>query len=265
MIACPYNGSAKTITFRVRISPVDLCGERVYLSVFQDITASKRHELFDRVFLHDLSNLALGLLGWTAELPEGDDPEPVLRVRELAGRIAEQLDDQRALVQVEHGAWHLEPTVIDPEALAQTLEIWFGAHLCARKRKLRIEQTTKRGNLVSDPKLLNRVLGNLLKNAFEATPEGGTVKLTISIDAQRARFEVHNPGCIPREVAAQLLKQPVTTKATGHGLGLYSVQLFGELYLGGSVSFDSTEEHGTCFRYELPTSQQSLKTVQSAP
>jgi K+-sensing histidine kinase KdpD len=256
-IASACNGSAKATSFRVRVSPVAIAGTSVYLGVLQDITASKRHQLLDQAFLHDLSNLVSGLLGWTGELVVGDDKEPVVRVQELAARIAEQLDEQRTLAQVERGAWQLQATPIDPEALAQTLQTWFGAHACARNRNLVIDIALQEGRLVTDGRLLTRVLGNLLKNALEATPEGETVNLTVSIGSEQARFDIYNPGSIPIDVATRLFNSPVTTKGAGHGIGLYSVQLFGEAYLGGSVSFESNADRGTHFRFELPTSRQA--------
>jgi signal transduction histidine kinase len=251
-LACPNDGNAKVATFRTRVTPIGLPDERLYLAVFHDISASKRRELFDGLFVHDLSNLVSGLLGWTEELSNDPGPEAVLQVQELAVRIAEQLEEHKAMEHVERVGLKLERQPIDPVALGQRLKSWFGANACARGRHFVIEHRISDGPLVTDQKLLLRVLGNLIKNAFEATPESGTVQLTIQIDELTACFEIHNPGSIPSDVAAQLLNVPVTTKRNGHGLGLHSVKVFGELYLGGAVSFESNPDSGTFFRFELP-------------
>ncbi|CAG0934623.1 partial Sensor protein DivL, partial [Rhodocyclaceae bacterium] len=101
--------------------------------------------------------------------------------------------------------------------------------------------------------ILRRILGNLVKNALEATPRGGTVTLSCTDDGGRVIFGVTNPGVMPEEVQLQIFQRSFSTKAgTGRGIGTYSVKLFGERYLKGKVAFTSREPEGTTFTLSIP-------------
>ena len=63
---------------------------------------------------------------------------------------------------------------------------------------------------------------------------------------------MHNPSVMPRDIQLQVFQRSFSTKGSGRGLGTYSVRLFTEKYLGGSISFRSAEGEGTTFRVTLP-------------
>ena len=93
----------------------------------------------------------------------------------------------------------------------------------------------------------------MARNAFEATPAGGVVRLSCERDGRAVTLRVHNDGVIAPEVQARIFQRSFSTKAErGRGLGTYSMKLFGERYLGGAVSFVSTPEVGTVFSIRLP-------------
>jgi signal transduction histidine kinase len=252
-LACCDDEHLKPIEFRIRVSPLLLADERVYVFVFQDVTSTKRRELLERMFLHDLGNLLTGLLGWSEELSRTPAADAATQVIDLAQRIGEQLDDQRLLVHCEAGELKLTPERIDFDALIASLRAWFGAHACAEGRHFTVEMAATSGMLRTDRQLLLRVLGNLLKNAFEATEVGGLVTLRVTASTTSSVFEIHNTGVIPHEIARQLFKQRLSSKGPARGLGIYAVQLLGEQCLGGQISFESSAERGTAFRFELPS------------
>jgi len=68
----------------------------------------------------------------------------------------------------------------------------------------------------------------------------------------RARFEVHNPGVIPDDVALRIFQRSFSTRGgKGRGLGTYSMKILGENVLGGSVGFQSDPAAGTAFHLDL--------------
>lgn len=251
-LACCHDAHPKPTDFQIRVSPLQLGGDRVYVFVFHDVTATKRRELLERMFLHDLGNLATGLIGWSEELSEFPASDAAERVLELAHRLSEQLDEQRQLIDFERGNTKLRLEVVDVDALTSQLKTWFGAHDCAKHRHLSVDLGQARGTLRTDKQLLLRILVNLLKNAFEATPSGGTVALRISNGVERWSFEVHNAGWMPKSSSVNIFKRRFSTKGPARGLGTHAVQFFGEQCLGGQVSFVSEETTGTTFRFELP-------------
>ena len=113
--------------------------------------------------------------------------------------------------------------------------------------------------------LLRRVLGNMLKNALEATPPGKAVSLSCSSDQGTVTFSVHNPKPMPRDVQLQIFQRSFSTKGSGRGIGTYSMKLFTERYLGGTVHFTVSEEEGTTFRVSLPRDGQTASEASPGP
>ena len=61
-------------------------------------------------------------------------------------------------------------------------------------------------------------------------------------------------------MSVRIFQRSVSTKAErGRGLGTYGMKLLGERYLGGEVSFVSTEEAGTTFSVRLPIRPQAIR------
>jgi signal transduction histidine kinase len=90
-------------------------------------------------------------------------------------------------------------------------------------------------------------------NALEASAEGATVRLATRVAPAHITWEIWNHGFIPADVQKRVFQRHFSTKATfGRGLGTFSMKLFGERYLKGKVSFDSSESDGTTFRFRLP-------------
>jgi|GEM_PF-6904457 len=107
----------------------------------------------------------------------------------------------------------------------------------------------------SDRVLVYQMLSNIVKNAAEASPEGGAVTLTVADEGGRTRLDVHNNGEIPVEVRARIfLKHSQTTKSGGSGLGAYSAQLIART-LGAALSFTTSQEAGTTFSILFPADE----------
>lgn len=99
--------------------------------------------------------------------------------------------------------------------------------------------------------ILRRIAGNMVLNALEATPSGGTVHMRAVVSEKTVRIEVENSGEIPSDVQRSIFKRSFSTKAnSGRGIGTYSMKLFGERYLGGKVGFTS-KGNQTVFYIEL--------------
>ena len=97
------------------------------------------------------------------------------------------------------------------------------------------------------------VVDGLLRNALEATPEGGRVDVTSVHDGGGVTIAIRNAGIIPEDVQQQIFQRSFSTKpGEGHGIGTYSVKLLVERYLEGSVEFVSDDAHGTVFTVTVP-------------
>ena len=107
-----------------------------------------------------------------------------------------------------------------------------------------------------DPALLEQILLNLIKNAIEALPPGGHVRLTTGVDEGMAFISVADdgPGLSP-EIQAYLFNPFTTTKGTGGtGLGLVVSRRLARA-LGGELAY-VPGERGTAWRLTLPLAEE---------
>lgn len=102
-----------------------------------------------------------------------------------------------------------------------------------------------------DSQKFQQALLNLLINALEAMPTGGTLSLRAGLQNERLLVEVADTGAgIPPELRKNLFKPYFSTKTQGTGMGLpLTEKLIGQH--GGQVDFESGSA-GATFRITLP-------------
>ena len=107
----------------------------------------------------------------------------------------------------------------------------------------------------ADEVLLHRAFQNLVLNALDAMPAGGTLTVRTSEHKGNVRIEVSDTGNgLTAEECARLFTPYYTTKQQGTGLGLAIVQSVVSDH-HGTISVSSEEGHGATFRIELPQRQ----------
>ncbi|MCI0628458.1 MAG: ATP-binding protein [Acidobacteria bacterium] len=108
------------------------------------------------------------------------------------------------------------------------------------------------GTVQADPDLLHRALQNLVLNAIDAMPAGGTLTIRTQARDGSVRMEVSDTGGgLTREECERLFTPYYTTKQHGTGLGLAIVQSVVSDHQG-RISVESEPGRGTTFRIELP-------------
>ncbi len=104
----------------------------------------------------------------------------------------------------------------------------------------------------ADPELLHRALSNLILNAMDAMPNGGTLTLRTRRYDDAVRIEVTDSGTgLTKEECDRLFTPYYTTKQHGTGLGLAIVQSVVADH-HGKISVESEPKRGTTFRIDLP-------------
>jgi signal transduction histidine kinase/ligand-binding sensor domain-containing protein/DNA-binding NarL/FixJ family response regulator len=112
--------------------------------------------------------------------------------------------------------------------------------------------------IYADPGKIEIILFNLISNALKFTPFGGTVKLTISSDQDKAIIQISDSGPgIPLEVGDKIFDKFFNAAnreslKMGFGIGLYLAKNFVELHQG-ILKFNSVPGQGTIFSVILPT------------
>lgn len=105
---------------------------------------------------------------------------------------------------------------------------------------------------------LRRVIINLIKNAFEAMPDGGVIRVRCYTQKQSVFIEVIDDGIgIPEDDKSKIFVPNFSTKSSGTGLGLAICKKIIEAHRG-SISFASIEGKGTTFVVKLPLKKQEI-------
>lgn len=124
--------------------------------------------------------------------------------------------------------------------------------LTAQGITLQLDGLDQLGRVPLHQNTFRRVLINLVHNAMEAMPQGGTLTLRGRQQAATVSLDISDTGSgIPPEQFAQIFEPLHTTKPGGTGLGLYIVQEVMAAH-GGQVAVESTVGSGTTFTITLP-------------
>lgn len=238
---------------RVWATPLSCNGQFTVFAI-RDTSDEKRRSVLERLFFHDALNAAGGLRGLMEVLPETSGEESLEMcglARGLADELVEEIQAQRDLCAAERGDLAPAFSEFEVEDLLWRLSASYIHHPVAAGKTLVISKISGDKKIKSDANLLSRVLGNLIKNALEASSAGQCVTLSFENNGQPV-FSVHNQNPMPRNIQVQLFQRSFSTKAgSGRGIGTYSVKLLTERYLRGKVAFTSSEAAGTTFTITL--------------
>lgn len=244
------------LDFRVLGVPLQVNGDAVTILSMVDISDEKRRRVFERIFFHDLLNTASGLQTLTDLLrmvPE-EERDPLLEdLQGISGQLINEIETQRDLIAAEGQELKVSPRTTTTDDLLAHIHALYRYHHLTRERQITCVNNAAGVRFTSDPTLLSRVVGNLLKNALEAVEPGEAVTVSCNLEgADSLAFHVHNPGVMADKVRMQVFQRSFSTKGPGRGIGTYSARLLAERFLGGTVMFTSTAEQGTRFSVRIP-------------
>lgn len=244
-------GNYEALDLEVTATPYKSNGEAYSIFVVNDNSNEKRRQTLERVFFHDVLNSAGGISGLSSMIGDISDPNELSEIAGMINRAADGLVNeiqlQRELRVAEQGEMVLNYTeAVSSLLLKQVAELYL-KHEVTKDKSIVIDNKAEEFVLETDIVLLKRILGNMTKNALEASLPKGTVTLSCEKGNKQYVFTVHNSSYIERALQLQLFKRSFSTKGIGRGIGTYSMKLFGEKYLKGQVGFESTPENGTTF------------------
>jgi signal transduction histidine kinase len=126
----------------------------------------------------------------------------------------------------------------------------------AERRKVRLEVQAQGTCTLSSrtANLTSLVLVNLLENAIQATPAGGTVLLSVARESARLRFRVKDQGPgFPEHLRPHLFLPCKSTREGGSGIGLAICKQIAD-HLGAKLDLADSSSLGCVFILELPVS-----------
>jgi signal transduction histidine kinase len=213
------------------------------------LAAGVSHEIRNplaAVFLH------VDLLSEELQQPTLDSPatvaEALTEIKTNLARVEDLVQDYLALVRV----GSIEPTVHD---LGAAMEVWateFHPLAASCGVALQREGLATLGPVAFHAATLRRAVLNLVQNALEAMPQGGTLTLRGRSTPTHVQLHIQDTGSgIARAQHAKVFEPLYTTKPGGTGLGLYIVHEIVAAHRG-QVTVESGEGQGTTFTITLP-------------
>ncbi len=242
--------------FKVRAIPLSLDGKAFVALSFHDCSHEKRCRSLEQVFLHDILNTVgavKGILHFLRTDLSGDNRELLDTILPYFDLCVDEIAAQQKLLAAENNDLSLSLERFSLGQLLQGMANIHAQHALGSGKDILVDVDASE-ELISDRTIIHRICMNLLKNALEATPAGGTVRLYGRIENDSCHIEVHNPGAMTKEVQQRLFRRSFSTKGPGRGLGVYSVHLLCTNYLHGQVWFE-TGEAGTVFHVRIPQGQ----------
>lgn len=241
--------------FQIRAKTLSLLDRQFTLMMIQDISTEKRKTILERLFFHDILNTAGGIQG-LVELMQDATEEEMSEYLSLAESstetLVEEINAQKDILAAENGSLEPDPYQLNSLEILSSVLAVYKNHPMAEGKSIKISPTSVSTDFLGDPRLLTRVIGNMVKNGLEAEPRGQTITMGVEKGDKTIEFWVKNPCPMPEHVKAQIFQRSFSTKGSGRGIGTYSIRLLGEQYMKGKVSFSSSETQGTQFSLQLP-------------
>ncbi|MYL82836.1 response regulator [Desulfovibrio aerotolerans] len=218
------------------------------------LEAAQLREDVDRIMRHDLKGPLTGIIGLPQIILDdgglSDSQAMFLRLIEENGyKMLSMINLSLDLFKIERGTYCLSPEPVDLLAMLRRLFLEFAG--LAGPRALRCCLTVQGREpdldtiaLVSGERLLlYTMLANCLRNALEASPQGGLVAVDVHPGDPTA-IAVSNAGVVPWGVREHFFEKYATEgKIGGTGLGAYSARLIAETH-GGCVTMETSDETG---------------------
>jgi len=244
-----------------------------YQGIIRDVTEQKRIERLrddvQRMMRHDLKSPLIGIIGLAGLLLKRknltDKQDSAARmIQELGERMLGFIDRTRDLFQMEEGSYTLKPQEVNICSVLQRIKKILKPLALKRKTVFVFtidgQPTHLKGEYVilCEGALVEIMFANLIKNAIEASPEGGTIRISIDTVERSGQgfhcIDIHNMGVVPMEICENFFK-PYTTsgKDGGTGLGTHNALLVARTHKG-DIRFTTSEDEGTHVTVRLPKS-----------
>jgi len=208
---------------------------------------------------HEIKNPLISIQGFADRIGKTDDREKIERYARLISKEAGRLS--KVLVTLLDFARMNEPKREreDMNAIIDDTVLFMEHHLTRFRNITLTVETAKELPLVTVDKVqIQQTLVNIMMNAAQAMPDGGTITITTDMTVGSVAVRISDTGVgVSEDDMARIFEPFFTTKAKGEGtgLGLSLCKRFVELN-GGTIRVESIPGQGTTFELLFPPAEQ---------
>jgi signal transduction histidine kinase len=271
------DGSEFPIEASISHSSID--GRHLMTVILRDVSDRKRiedqllhaqkMEVIGRLaggIAHDFNNLLMAIFNYLALATRGLDANhpsraPLTQVHEVSNRAARLTRQLLTFARKQP----TKPVVLSPGEVLTTIEPML-RQLITDTITLSTTIDPDTPTIRADPSQVEQVLMNLVVNARDAMPEGGTIAITTGCFTADLDYCIDHPSAKPgryatlevtgmtEEILARIFEPFFTTKEPGKGTGLGLATCHGIVtQSGGHLTVKSAPGHGTTIRVLLPS------------
>jgi two-component system phosphate regulon sensor histidine kinase PhoR len=249
---------------------IDRAGRNVgTITVLHDITALKRMDQIKSEFVsmvsHEIRSPLNSVLAQMQIILDGLAGEVTVRQQEILGRASEKVkslvslsSELLDLARIESGLISQEKEHLNLSDVLADQVTFHGAKAQAKKIALMLEPLPKLTSVFADRRNMEEVFSNLISNAINYTPEGGTVTVSAAMESGYLRASVSDNGIgmAPADLdhifnRFYRIKNDKTRFIIGTGLGLAIVKSIVEAH-NGFIRVESEPDHGSTFHVYIP-------------
>ncbi|MFP9114350.1 two-component regulator propeller domain-containing protein [Flavobacterium sp. RHBU_3] len=234
--------------------------QRLQLEHEQEINLNEMKLRFFTNISHDLRT-PLTLISAPLQALLGENLEEGLRgkleiINKNTGQLMGLINSLLDFRKLDAGGERLNLKPADLVHFVKDKCIPFYAYAAERKISFTIQADVDALPMQFDPAKLERIVLNLVSNAFKYTPEGGTVNVSISREGDTASLRIADTGqgisdAHKQQIFERFYQAPQTMESTGSGIGLHITAEYVGMH-GGTLTVTDNTPQGSVFTVSLP-------------
>jgi len=174
-------------------------------------------------------------------------------------RMIDLINDLLNVTRIEEGRYLSGLNFFQFEELLEEIINNYKSEINRKNISLEIEKPEKKMPMVkADMEKINLAVSNLLDNAVRYTLSGGKIKIVLKYDKEKINFSIKDSGIgVPEDQQKRLFMKffrganAIRIETEGSGLGLFIAKNIIEAH-GGKIGFESEENKGSTFYFDLP-------------
>ena len=188
-------------------------------------------------------------------------------MKENSKRILRLINQMMDVRKIEQGKFLLDYHPVELVDFMQNIYDVFATNAQSRNIQYEFVHDVDRLQVYVDPDNMDKIVMNLLSNAFKFTPDGGKITLQLKDKGTDFEVKVTDSGVgIPDEEKQKVFERFYSAQHQngymGTGIGLNLTSLLVRLHKGTITIEDNPEGRGTLFVVNMPVGDESLRVIQ---
>lgn len=181
-------------------------------------------------------------------------------IRKNAGRLLHVINQLLDFRKIENQQEKLKIREVDIVNFTREVMTYFDSIATVRNINYEFTSDIKESKLWIDTDMMEKVIVNLLSNAFKFTPEYGKINIYISQSEEKITISIEDNGCgISRENIPYLFNRFYTeSRSSGTGIGLHLVKKYIQMHKG-DIKVESEPQKRTSFTITLQKGKEHLE------